>query len=425
MYEKIRESFLDELSEYYSNGQMPSHASINMRRALTEHSDRLRKKGVKYRPRFLSTIDERPGETTFSSNSFTTCTCYKHCNSIFEYTDGHTTLKCDETTDDVVYFQVIDRKDAGSKTRSEDQIIICPNCGHRAPATGFVDGCPMCSTKFEVKNVFPCVNSYYSMIWPMPKKNFAERGMKIAAQAGIGAGATIGGLLFLFTLLGQGNIILAILASTVLAFMAGWMTFCFVYGVTAMVASAHAAAGVVTMAINTMDMTGAMNSKRKTEMAVHPMDRAFSFNLFEGKILSYLRTLAYSDNRENCSIYMGKGDLSFLDDLVDIRYRGATRFDKAAVVGDYLHLIMTLYLDNVYYRDGKFTSARENFTIELVRRKDVQTDHEFSVYNINCASCGGSFDAVLSRTCPYCGSTYDLSTQDWSVLAVVKQQGKQ
>ena len=179
MYEKIRESFLDELSEYYSNGQMPSHASINMRRALTEHSDRLRKKGVKYRPRFLSTIDERPGETTFSSNSFTTCTCYKHCNSIFEYTDGHTTLKCDETTDDVVYFQVIDRKDAGSKTRSEDQIIICPNCGHRAPATGFVDGCPMCSTKFEVKNVFPCVNSYYSMIWPMPKKNFAERGMKI------------------------------------------------------------------------------------------------------------------------------------------------------------------------------------------------------------------------------------------------------
>ena len=129
MYEKIRESFLDELSNYYSTGEMPAHASVNMRRALTEHSDRLRRKGVKYTPRFISTIDERPGEVRFDTQSFITCNCYKHCNTVFEYSDGVTGLRSDEATDDVVYLQVIDRKDADKGVRSEDQIIICPNCG--------------------------------------------------------------------------------------------------------------------------------------------------------------------------------------------------------------------------------------------------------------------------------------------------------
>ena len=422
MYEKIRESFLNELTGYYSTGQMPSHASVNMRRALTEHSDRLRSKGVRYRPSFVSTDNKGEGETKFRTNSFLTCTCYKHCNTIFEYTDGTTTMRSDESADDVVYLQVIDRKDADHTRKSDDQIIICPNCGHRAPAAGFVDGCPMCSTRFEIENVFPCVNSYYSMIWPMPRKDFAERGMKIGAIAGIGAGATIGVLSFLLMLISQNIVFFALLGAAVLAFLSGWITFMIVYGITAMFASAKAAAGVVTMALNTMDMTAAVNSKRRTEQALAPYDSGFSFNLLEGKILSYLKTLAYSGNRQNCSIYMGKGDLSFMDDLVDIRYRGATRFDKAVVVGDYIHLIMTVYLDNVYYRDGKFGKVRENFTVELARRKEVQTVPDFSAYNINCASCGGSFDAVLSRNCPYCGSVYDLSSQDWGVLTIVKQQ---
>ncbi|SCW45597.1 hypothetical protein SAMN02910456_01206 [Ruminococcaceae bacterium YRB3002] len=423
MYEKIRESFLDELSDYYTTGQMPAHASVNMRRALTEHSYRLRKKDVSYRPRFISTIDERPGEVRFDTKSFITCNCYKHCNSVFEYSDGVTGLKCDETTDDVVYLQVIDRKDADKGTRSEDQIIICPNCGHRAPAAGFVDGCPMCSTKFEIDNVFPCVYSYYSMIWPMPKKDFVNRGIKIAMQAGLGAAGTILVLSFLGLLFAyDSRVIFALFGAVVLALMAGWITFCIVYAGVAIYTSVHATAGLVTMAANTMDMTGAMASQTRTEAAVRPLDPGFSFKLFEGKVLSYLKTLAYSDNRQNCSIYMGTGDLSFMDDLVDIRYRGATKLEKAVTVGDYMHLVVTVFLDNVYYRDGKFSVVRENFIVELARRKNVQTVPDFSAYNINCTSCGGSFDAVLSRKCPYCGSAYDLSSEDWSVLVIAKKQ---
>lgn len=422
MYEKIRETFLDELSNYYSTGEMPAHASVNMRRALTEHSDRLKRKGVKYTPRVISTIDERPGEVRFDTQSFITCNCYKHCNTVFEYSDGVTGLRSDEATDDVVYLQVIDRKDADKGVRSEDQIIICPNCGHRSPAKGFIDGCPMCSTKFEIDNAFPCVNSYYSMIWPMPKKDFVNRGLKIAAEAGLGCTATLAVLTFLGALLYQRGVLFALLVAVVLSLLAGWTTFIIVYAAITVYTSMHAAAGVVAMAANTLDMTGAMTSQTKTESAVRPLDPGFSFKLFEGKILSYLRTLAYSDNRQNCSIYGGTGDLSFMDDLVDIRYRGATKLEKAVVVGDYVHLVMTVYLDNVYYRDGKFSKVRENFLVELVRRKHVQTVPDFSAYNINCSSCGGSFDAVLSRRCPYCGTPYDLASQDWSVILVAKKQ---
>ena len=430
MYEKIRDSFIEELSNYYLTGEMPAHASVNMRRALTEHSSRLKQKGVKYRPSFLYTIDDRPGEVRFDTNSFITCNCYKHCNTVFEYSDGVTGLRSDESTDDVVYLQVIDRKDAGSSVgsgvgqgaRSEDQIIICPNCGHRAKATAFVDGCPMCSTKFEIDNVFPCVNSYYSMIWPMPKKDFANRGMKIAAIAGVAGGGVIDVLMILLSLFSQsgGYIFVGMFAGTVLAFLAGWAIFCLVYMGILFFNSITATAGLVTMAADTMDLTGAMTSQKKTEAAVRPLDPGFSFKLFEGKVISYLRTLAYSDNRQDCSIYVGSGDLSFMDDIVDMRYRGATKLEKAVVVGDYMHLVMTVYLDNVYYVNGTFSRVRENFLVELVRRKGVQTIPDFSAYNINCASCGGSFDAVLSRTCPYCGSAYELASQDWSVVLVAK-----
>lgn len=421
MYEKIRESFLNELSNYYSTGQMPAHASVNMRRALTEHSDRLKQKGIRYSPKFISVRDERANESRFDTNSFITCACSKHCNTVFEYSDAATTLKCDLTTDDVVYLQVIDRKDADKATKSADQIIICPNCGHRATASGFLDGCPMCSTKFEIDNVFPCVNSYYSTIWPMPKSDTMPRAFVIAIKAGIGAGVTTGFLCGLLMLMTGKGLLYAFLFGLAILVCAGWAAFVFSLLGSVIITSINATAGAVALVANTLDLHAATGSQRMTEDAVLPLDPGFSFKLFEGKILSHLRTLAFSGNRQNCSLYAGTGDLSFMDDLVDMRYRGATKLEKAIVVDDYLHLVMTVYLDNVYYRNGQFTKARENFVVELVRRKEVQTIPDFSAYNINCASCGGSFDAVLSRKCPYCGSTYDLSSQDWSVILVAKK----
>jgi ribosomal protein S27AE len=152
------------------------------------------------------------------------------------------------------------------------------------------------------------------------------------------------------------------------------------------------------------------------EGTICQLDPFFTYEVFEGKILSVVRTIAYSDNRKNCSFYCGNDELIFMDDLVDIRYRGGIEFIRADIVGDYLHVLATLYLDNIYYRDGRFIRKNENFQIELIRNRSVKTNPLITAYSINCPHCGASFDSVLSKTCPFCGSGFELAGHHWTIV---------
>ena len=175
------------------------------------------------------------------------------------------------------------------------------------------------------------------------------------------------------------------------------------------------------MAADTYDMTSAITSKMNAEKAMNPYDPQFVFEVFEGKIFSAIRTIAYSDNRLNCSLYCGEDDLSFMDDLVDIRYRGATKFMKSTMEDGYVHILTTVYLDNIYYRDGNFIRSREDFLVELVRHESVHTSPLLTAYSISCKGCGASFDSVVSRTCPYCGAKYEYNDHDWSIIRLARR----
>ncbi len=434
MCENIRDSFLNEMGNYYTKGEMPSRVSINMRRALTEHKKRLQAKGITYSARFEQSVDERSGESSFRSidlspdrragQSYTVAgfkmtNCYKHCNAVTFMSDGTHNVKCDEASDDVVYCHIIDREDPTAPA-DDDIIIECPNCGHTGSARIFVDGCPMCSTKFEINDLYPCVNSYYYMPWPMPKPNFVDVALRRGKIAGLIVGPSIGTFVFLLNLGFHSNPILPLIYGIVATLICGWIAFLITFFIGQAIASAQAVAGIASMAANTLDMTAATNSKRNTEAAIKPYDPDFAFDLFEGKIISSIRTIAYSDDRNGCSLYAGKDDLSFMDDLIDVRYRGALRYDKVVLVGDYIHAVMTAYLDNIYYKEGKFLRGKENFTVELVRRKEARTPVQFSAYSVNCKSCAGTFDAVLSKKCPFCGQEYELASQDWTIIQLVK-----
>lgn len=434
MCENIRDSFLNDIGNYYSNDVMPSKISINMRRALSEHKKRLQSKGITYSARFEHSEDDRSSEVSFRSIDITSdrrsgqehkvagfkmTNSYRHCNAVTEMSDGTRNVKCDEASDDVVYCHIIDREDPAAPA-DEDIIIECPNCGHTGAAKIFVDGCPMCSTKFEINDLYPCVNSYYYMPWPMPKPNFVDVALKRGKTAGFIVGPTIGFFTFLLTLVFYKNPILPLILGIGVTLFTGWIAFLITFFIGQAIATTQSVAGVASMAANTLDMTAATNSKRKTEEAIKPYDPDFVFDIFEGKIISSIRTIAYSDDRSGCSLYAGKDDLSFMDDLIDVRYRGALRFDKAVLSGDYLHVVMTAYLDNIYYKDGTFLRGKENFTMELVRKKEARTPVQFTAYSVNCKNCAGTFDAILSKKCPFCGQEYELASQDWTIIQLVK-----
>ncbi|MBR5975903.1 MAG: hypothetical protein IK020_12055 [Clostridiales bacterium] len=420
--EKLRNDFLDELGDFYSKGVMPSKASVNMRHALTEHQKRLAKKGLSFSERFDHVIDERSSAIPHESGGFVMYNSHKHCNAITALTDSVRTIKCDEASDDVVYCHIIDRKDPAARVQDEERVIQCPNCGNSGAAKLFVDGCPSCGTKFQINDMYPCVSSYYTMPWPMPKQNSVEEGMHVAAIIGVVVGILIGVLVAVLMIKDQKSEILIGLVTIVAALLGGWATFLISFLISNAVISAKAVTGLAKMTLNTLDLAGAQKSKRNTEAAVTPYDPNFAFDVFEGKIISSIRTIAYSDDRSRCSLYAGSDDLSFMDDLVNIRYRGACGFHGAALVGNFLQVAMTVYLDNIYYRNGEFFRAKENFNVVLSRRADVRTPVEFTAYSVNCPRCAGTYDSILSRQCPYCGNNFVMATHDWMIVQLTRQR---
>ena len=75
MCENIRDSFLDEIGNYYTKGEMPSRISINMRRALSEHKKRLQAKGITYNVGFERTADDCSGNSSFRSIDLSSGRC--------------------------------------------------------------------------------------------------------------------------------------------------------------------------------------------------------------------------------------------------------------------------------------------------------------------------------------------------------------
>ena len=217
------------------------------------------------------------------------------------------------------------------------------------------------------------------------------------------------GRLFQSLIIGAGNVV-----------MGAFILVLVVYAILTVIFAGRTIAGGVKVAADTLDMAGAGMSKGLAERAVRKYDPAFSYEVFEGRILSAIRTIAYSEDRKNCGLYIGDDDLSFMDDLVDIRYRGASKFEEATLTGDYQHISMTVYLDNIYYNGDCFTQKRENFVVGLVRHKDARTSSTFTAYSLNCPTCGASYDAVLSRVCPCCGATADVSGFDWSINRITR-----
>ena len=134
-----------------------------------------------------------------------------------------------------------------------------------------------------------------------------------------------------------------------------------------------------------------------------------------------LRTIAYSENRSECNMYIGKDDLSFMDNIIDIEYRGATQFLKCVKTEGVVHLVVKAYLDNVYYNAGEFKRVKENFIIDAIRDEKIETQVEFSPRAVNCPTCASTFDAVVKKHCPNCGNQYNLVSKDWTILMIQKE----
>ena len=171
-------------------------------------------------------------------------------------------------------------------------------------------------------------------------------------------------------------------------------------------------------AADTSDIQAARLSRKRFETDMRRYFPDFSYEYFEGKMQDLLKTIIFTEDRSNLSIYKGHDQLGYLNDVVDVEYRGGFKYVGSSVVGDILHVRLINYVTCEVWCEEKLTKHQRNFRMEVVRRLKSQDDLGFSIHAVNCPTCGATFDAMHVDKCPHCGNPYDLINDDWVVILV-------
>ena len=410
----LRDSFINEITRFYDDGTEPEHASADMRYYLHQHEKRLADMGVKLQRRYTITPDGAKATRSKNRPPYTASLSFIECDSSTQITNASTQkiMKKHKRSASIFYTNILDRADA------QNAAYECPNCGHHATLAIFSNGCPMCGTRFQMKQLFPCVSNFYLLSQMVDNKavnKFIPTVKTLAIILGLGVGAYTG-----YSLWNQVDPqYLAIVFGIGAALLAGLVGFLALYMIFSIFFAIFMMTRMTTRAISTADVQSAAMTKNSLTKAMQRFDPEFSYDLFEGKVISLFRAIAYSEDRTNMSIYRGDPNLPGFDDIIDIDYRGAMKFLNLSVQnGNDLVLLVRLYMYNTYLINGKIVQKKEDYNMTLVKKLTARENYGFSIHAVNCKTCAASFDAMHLLQCPTCGTPYHLEEEDWVVVGL-------
>lgn len=94
-------------------------------------------------------------------------------------------------------------------------------------------------------------------------------------------------------------------------------------------------------------------------------------------------------------------------------YTSATCLKHIRMEGSILHMSLRTWWVNYSENRGKVRKTGDCIDVEVSRNVAVMEPPGFSITSVSCSNCGGSFDAVRQKICPYCGSVYHMENEGW------------
>ncbi|MBQ6559272.1 MAG: hypothetical protein IJL85_00390 [Erysipelotrichaceae bacterium] len=400
------DAFLDSYHDWTVHGKGLKYASKELRYCLNAQKERLKKKGINAEERYERVKEEIRGSLVKDGDPYEAHILYRESKRILTYRDKEKILK--ELKKPVTFYGcLLDKKNY------EDKLCTCPNCGHQTLLSELNDGCPFCGTVFETEDSYPCFTSSYTVNDIVERTTLMDTLKKRMIIAGVSVGIlTFVTCLFTYT---EYRIIFRILMSLFIGGLCGTFSAVYIY----MMSSMFLIAKVFHEAGRSLPLLSGIRTRKKLSQKLQGIDPDFSFEYFEGRILSLFRTIAYSEDRDSLYIYTGDQDLSDLDDLIDIQYRGALQLKDVQIGEDMTQIKVKAFLSNTYDKD-RIYHRDENYLLTVERENGSHTDPGFDLLTIQCPNCGGSFDALHEKNCPHCGSSYDLVHDDWVIREIRK-----
>ena len=395
------DQFTDELHEWSLNGTEPSTASRDLRYFLDLQEKRLKRSGTVREEEFTHSEGDISGCSNLSENGYSSRILYREAVQHITYHQNGKQLKKYRRPVNL-YVSFVD------KEGHEDREYTCPNCGHTLTALQARDGCPYCGTFFETDEVYPCVYTYYTVPGIVQRATLESTLKKEMIKVGTICGTVLAILFFISW--NEMDMIFRILGAVLAGGFYG-VVFAFLWY---MGRSLILIMKVFKEAGRAMPLIKTMNTRKKMLEFMKEYDPDFSYEAFEGRVISLLRIIAFADDRDTLSVWEGDRDLSDFDDIVDMQYRGAVYIRRFEERDHLLRVEGTAYLRNTYIRNH-VREKDEKIHFILEKEAEAHADPGFSIHRVSCPSCGGSFDAMHQSHCPYCGTPYDLKKKDWII----------
>ena len=423
----LNKTFADEMTRYYEGGSQPLCTTNDFRYSLDMHEQRLKSRGLKIRRRFEPDTDVMTGGLIADSGDYDMSLSSMHSRYCCEYVQDDASNAVLKRVNERRMLNTIElNKKDKTGMPALDTEITCPNCGSKGTYASFAKGCTSCGTRFMLDQIYPCVSNYYS--YPELVNTSEVKKTNRGFGKGVAAAFIIVGLLTLIittivcVAMGApvGNAILFGFILLIPAFaITGFISLIafLAYGATLAASFAGKAAKTVSEG---MDLNVAVKRKEEMVAALTQYDPNFSYEYFEGKVTSHLRSIAYTSDRRNLTIYSGSGDLAELDDVIDIEYRGALEYLSSSVKDDVLNVDIKAYLFVSHQLPGGVIDRRkQQYKMRMSRKLAQKTRPDYSIHAVNCVSCGSSFDAAYQLICPTCGHAYEPMLDDWVVTHMV------
>lgn len=410
-YIALNDGYLKDMSD----DKTPDAVTRDLSYCLSRQAERLKDHNIVMHEEYLFQDEAITGaiepDKKENSTPFRGAVAYRETVRTTEFYQGGE--KVFNRREPVTFYSVIVDKDGGS----DDVTVNCPNCGAATLASKLQEGCPYCGTFFKISELFPRISSCYTVDGIIERVGFEDRLKKFFTRFAIAAFAVI--LIFLFITDRNETELPVVFLVLKNLFLSGMLAALLTF-VSYMCYSASLVVKVFAQLGNVLPMLGAGSSQNRLKKKMENLDPNFFIRIFEGKLVSLLQAVLYSNDRDTLSIYEGNDDLSEFDDMIDMDYRGVFKLRDFGIRNGRVSILLEVFTDNTYAQK-RLKRRKEQILVRMERSANAVTDTGFSIHAVRCGNCGGSFDALHERNCPYCGNEYHAADSDWVITEIRKK----
>ena len=405
----IYDAFAKELNAWYETDTLPESCDGDTAYFLKLQKKRLYNKGLSMTNVLRPSKGESYGTACFSHTSswYTTDMLYEDISRQLTFSDQHTVLY-ERKLDQTMYETVVHSPNEAELTH---MTMTCPNCGAVSPVSKLTEGCPYCHTCFKITDLFPRVTNQFFLRMSSIAKNTDLTRILIW-----GTIALVFIILLIACMIGntRNPEDALILPLTLLTCYLG-AAFCGGFGGLILADLVLLYANLNMDGAKHIPMFKVLHSKKKLTRILSASDPYFSFQKFEGQMISLIKMAVFSENPSELAAYMEDSREPEFSDIVEMTYIDAIALQKQHREGNLLQLSLRTWWINYSEHNGKIKKTGDCIDVTLTHDITHIDPPGFSITSVSCPNCGSSFDAVRQSICPNCQTRYHMEEQTWVI----------